>query len=272
MSIDFAFLDSGTGGIPYMQYLKSHFPDYNCVYLADSKNFPYGEKSPSDVISCATNAAKLIVNTWNPKALIIACNTISVIALDNIRKALPNTPIVGTVPAIKLAASLTQKKVIGLLATNAAVNNPYVKELARKFAEDCEVVYRGDPELISFIEHKSFTATKQERLEAVKPAVKFMKDKGCDAIILGCTHFLNLADEFAEVAGPTIKIVDSREGVVKQAIKVQATQIEENKKSDSSKNVLDKSLFVTGFTSSDDEKEYGLLCKNLNIPWGGLIK
>lgn len=278
--IDFAFIDSGTGGIPYMLYLKQKSPSSKCVYLADSKNFPYGEKSPEQITTCAKEALSIAIRSWNPKVIIVACNTISVTALDELRKEFPSVPIVGTVPAIKLAAEVTVNKRIGLLATNATVNHPYNKRLTEEFAADCEVFSRGDADLIAFIEHDLFTATEAQREKAVEPAVRFFAEHGCDTIILGCTHFVHMASDIQKAAGANVKVIDSREGVARQALKVERNkgpaQNEEARNSkdcnSSTAGIADCTLFVTGFTQKNDGEEYAVLCKNLNIPFGGMLK
>ena len=268
--IDFAFLDSGTGGIPYMLALKEKRPEARCVYLGDTGHFPYGQKSRDEVLECASKAIGLIVRKWNPRSLVIACNTISVTALDGLRKRFPQLPIIGTVPAIRLAAKLSKNRKIGLLATNATVSNPYNERLVKDFASDCQVFNRGDPELIDFIERKLFNATKEERLAAVKPAIDFFREKGCDTIILGCTHFTHIASDMKEAAGNDVIVVDCREGVVNQAIKVEsATPVESH--IHEMEMPEDCTFFCTGYKSQKDEDEYRTLCSNFNIPWGGVI-
>lgn len=264
--VDFAFLDSGTGGIPYMLSLKEKQPEAECVYLGDTLNFPYGEKSVEQITECARNAISLIIKKWNPKTIIIACNTISVTALEGLRKIFPDLPIVGTVPAIKLASKITKNKKIGFLATNASVNSPYSQKLIDDFASDCEVVRRGDPELIRFVEKDFFTSTEEQKLLACKPAVDFFASKGCDTIILGCTHFTHIADIMQKACGEGVAVIDSRDGVSNQALK--QCQVEKNHIS--SESVPDCSFFVTK-ASDAEEKEYKMLCSKLNIPWGGLI-
>ena len=114
MSVDFAFLDSGIGGIPYLLFLQEKQQNANCIYYADTKNFPYGQKSSEQIIENATIATQKIIEKWNPGAIILACNTISVTALEELRKRFPNVPFVGTVPAIKPAATISKTKKIGL--------------------------------------------------------------------------------------------------------------------------------------------------------------
>ena len=271
--IDFAFLDSGTGGIPYMLELKKKSPDSRCVYLGDTAQFPYGEKTSEEITFCAAEALSLIVKKWNPRTIIIACNTISVTSLADLRALFPNIPIVGTVPAIKLAASVTHNKRIGLLATNATVNHPYNKKLIQDYASDCHVFNRGDPDLIAFIEHELFNASEAEKQKAVEPAVSFFLENKCDTIILGCTHFTHIAENIASVAGSGVQVVDSRDGVANQALRVEQKQIAVSVQQKAMLDTLppDQSFFVTALHNTEDDREYAALCKNAGIPWGGLI-
>lgn len=266
MSVNFAFLDSGTGGLPYLKYLKTVKTDATCVYVGDTKNFPYGEKSREQIIEKSTGCVKKIIEKWNPDAIVVACNTISVSALEELRKTFPETPFVGTVPAIKPAAKITNTKKIGLLATNATVNHPYTKKLISDFAGDCKVFSLAAPELISFIEHKYYYSTHAERVAAAKPACDFFRENGCDVIVLACTHFLNMSDEIKEAAGENIKVVDSRDGVTRHAFDVvPAEKI-------SALNTFHSELYVTGFTECNDSQRYISFCRQNDIKFGGLLK
>lgn len=271
-SVDFAFLDSGTGGIPYMLLLKEKSPERRCVYLGDTVHFPYGEKSFEEIVSCSSHAISQIIDRWNPRAVIIACNTISVTALDELRKLYPGLPIIGTVPAIKLAAKVSLNKKIGFLATNASVNHPYSQKLIDDFASDCQVLKRGDPDLIDFIEHRLFTATREEKMAAVMPAVDYFNSCGCDTIILGCTHFTHMAREideaFASKSWRKVFVVDSRDGVSNHALDVIKTAPE---KPDSENLPEDMTFFVTSLNGDDEKKEYETLCSKFHIPFGGCI-
>ncbi|MBQ4014022.1 MAG: glutamate racemase [Treponema sp.] len=310
MGVDFAFLDSGTGGIPYMLSLKEKVPSASCVYLGDTAHFPYGQKTQKEVVAAASKAVELIQKKWNPKTLIVACNTISVTALDDLRARFPSLPIVGTVPAIKLAAKVTANKRVGLLATNATVRHPYSQKLIEDFASDCAVFKRGDPDLIDFIEKKLFTASRAERLAAVRPAVDYFAANGCDTIILGCTHFTHIAEDIQAAAGDKVRVIDSREGVANQALRVfpgnakNCLQAQTSAKTDDGasskeaalfgreKNCLqdqafsqdqnaggfrvsekfpqDKSFFFTAATR-EQESEYRAMCERFAIPFGGMV-
>ncbi|MBR5965020.1 MAG: glutamate racemase [Treponema sp.] len=286
MGVDFAFLDSGTGGIPYMLALKEKFPNASCVYLGDTAHFPYGQKTPQEIVSAASQAVKLIEQKWSPKTLVVACNTISVTALDDLRAIFPSLPIVGTVPAIKLAAKVTRNKRIGFLATNASVNHPYSQKLIDDFASDCQVFKRGDPDLIDFIEKKYFASSPDERRAAVLPAVQYFAANDCDTIILGCTHFTHIADDIKAAAGDGVSVIDSREGVANQALRVFPGRVPDQngapllgqKKncgqcqnlSQAQDALADKSFFFTAATP-EQEAEYRAMCEKFDIPFGGRV-
>lgn len=269
--VDFAFLDSGTGGIPYMLALKERMPGARCVYLGDTAHFPYGEKSPAEVTRCAAETIRRVIALWRPRTVVLACNTMSVTALDDLRALFPQVPMVGTVPAIKLAASVTKNRRIGLLATNATVRHPYCARLTRDFAGDCRVFSRGDPDLIAFVEHELFTATAAQKRAAVMPAVDFFAAHGCDTIVLGCTHFTHVADEIAAAAGSAVRVVDSRAGVARQAIRVEREKAARPPCGDDARLPADGTFFVTA-CPADGGAEYATLCRGYGIPWGGVLE
>lgn len=295
---DFVFIDSGVGGIPYMMKLLEKKPDASCVYVADTANFPYGEKSHEQVVNCVLELVSKIQSKYVPKVIVVACNTMSVNSLDALRSKFSDIQFVGTVPAIKLAASVSKKRRIGLLATKACCENPYNLELKEKFAADCTLVNRPDPELISFIEHNAFTASREECIAAVKPAVDFFRKEDCDAVILGCTHFLNFTDIFEDACQPDIKVVDSVDGVVRHALEVLGSRFEvlgqgtgcepaggvtgvspvrggSGKPKVCSVGETSPSqtpnLFITGFRDTEEENQYNVLCSRFGIKFGGLL-
>lgn len=276
---DFVFIDSGIGGIPYMMKLLEKKPDASCVYVADTANFPYGEKSHEQVVECVIELVEKICLQFSPKVIVVACNTMSVNALDALRASFPSVKFVGTVPAIKLAASLSEKRRIGLLATKATCENPYNIELKEKFARDCVLVTRGDGELVSYIEHNAFTASREDCLAAIKPAVDFFRKEDCDAVILGCTHFLNFTDVFEEACRPDIKVVDSVDGVVRHSLEVLEGGVAGGKPParrgselrSASEGKSFPTLLITGFNDTEEENQYNVLCSRFGIKFGGLL-
>lgn len=254
------FLDSGSGGIPYMLRLLEKTQNVKCVYLGDTANFPYGEKSREEIIRCATAGVKLLVENFSPDAIVTACNTISISALDELRKSF-NIPFVGTVPAVKLAAKISRNRKIGLVATRSTVESEYTRKLVEEFAADCLVVKRGDGELVNFVEKRIIHASFEEKLAACRPAMADFSQ--CDAIILGCTHFVHLRDAFEHLAPPGVSIVDSCDGVTDRALAAL------NRKKSSRDSFGNNSVFVT---SSGREEEYEKLCSHFGLTFGGVLK
>ena len=256
----YAFLDSGTGGLPYLAQLRTHAEGCSCAYVADTAHFPYGEKTRDEVIRFSLSTAKRLVERFMPEVVIVACNTISVAALEALRASFP-VPFVGTVPAIKLAAARSKNRKIGLLATERTVRDPYTDALICDFAPDCEIVRIGDSTLISRIERELVTAGREERLAAVLPSVERFRSAGVDTIVLACTHFLHVDAEIREAAGPDIAIIDSREGVVQQALRL--VKPAEGKGS---------GVFsITGGIDAEAEGRYRSYAKLFGISWGGTL-
>lgn len=278
---DFVFIDSGTGGIPYLTYLKELSPSSSCAYVADTLNFPYGQKTHEEIVSSVISLCKIIKEKLQPKVIVIACNTMSVNTLDVVREALPEIHFVGTVPAIKVAGEISKKRRIGLLATKSTCEHPYNQDLKNHFASDCELILRPDPDLISFIEHKSFNASEEDCVNACRPCIDYFNEKDCDVIILGCTHFLNIKDIIQKTAGDKIKVVDSKEGVVKRALQLggvtgdspvgKGSEQQSASEGKAGMRSIFPSLYITGFSDKKDEKVYNIICSRFNLEFKGVI-
>src|SRR5947207_8747751 len=147
------FFDSGVGGLSVLKPTRALLPNAPIVYAADSAGFPYGKRSEAEIASRVPALLGRLVERFHPRLAVIACNTASTIALDHVRSAL-DIPVVGTVPAIKPAAELSKTRVIGVLGTEATVRQPYVDDLAARFAADCTVIRHGSPELVELAEAK----------------------------------------------------------------------------------------------------------------------
>lgn len=257
-----------------MLSLKQVMPSARCVYIGDTQNFPYGEKSHAQIQDCAVALVERALRLFNPSVIVLACNTMSVASLQVLRARF-NVPFVGTVPAIKLASKVSTKRRIGLIATRHTIEDIYTDNLIATFASDCMVAKRADAELISYIEHNLFTASKQERLDAVAPAVRFFAAQNVDAIVLACTHFIHLTKEFEQVAGSGVAIIDSRDGVARQALRLAnncpAQTAAPLCAGSVGVQVDDMAVYVTSLRSASDEAEYRAWCKLSNVPFLGLL-
>ncbi len=148
-----AVIDSGLGGLSILESIQAVLPHEDYFYCSDNLNFPYGEKTESEIIYAISNVTEKIVKAFHPDLLVVACNTASTHALKILREKFA-LPIIGVVPAIKPAAEKSATKVIGLLATERTVRSAYTMQLISEFAKDCKVVCRGSTALVQMAEDK----------------------------------------------------------------------------------------------------------------------
>jgi glutamate racemase len=223
------FFDSGVGGLPYLAQARALLPGATLHYLADDAGFPYGTKAPRVVKELLLDRVRRLRARLMPEVLVIACNTASQIGLDALRKAHPDFSIIGTVPAIKPAASSSRTRCIGVLATERTVIDPYIDDLIARYASDLDVIKVPAQDLVSFVEHDYLDSTEKERRSAVEPYLRILLDRGVDRIILACTHFLHLEKDFeacaASMGASGLEIIDSRLGVAKRLAQI-VTEIE----------------------------------------------
>ncbi len=235
-------MDSGIGGLPYFQHISSVNPHERFIYTADRNNFPYGSKDKETLVHLLEMLIHALVSIYDPKVIVLACNTASVTALDALRNRFPDIPFIGTVPAVKPAALKTRSGIIGVLGTQRTIEDPYIEALVKESGRSVEVKKIAAPLLVDFVEHQYASASTEERLHVVSKYIDELRAAGVDALVLGCTHFLFLLDEFRKAASPGIEIYDSIEGVSQRLGSV----LNKNKLRTSVISDCDNILLVTG--------------------------
>jgi len=212
--------DSGVGGLSVLEAVRRELPEAPVVYAADNAGYPYGTKSEAQIATRIPALLGRLVERYRPRLVVIACNTASTIALEDVRAAL-DLPVVGTVPAIKPAAKLTESGVIGLLGTEATVRQAYVDALAQDFANGCILLRHGSAELVAAAEEKLHGGTPDPAVfERVARA--FRQQPGgerMDTVVLACTHFPLVEDELRAALGPDprrMRFVHGAEGIARR--------------------------------------------------------
>jgi glutamate racemase len=211
------FLDSGIGGLPYARAFRLRNPGERVVYLADRAHFPYGPRSRGELVGLLSVLLGALRAEFDPKVAALVCNTASISALAALREGFPGLPLVGTVPAIKPAVLGSRSRVVGVLGTDRTIAAPYIGKLAAQYGPDCAVKALAAPELVEFVERRLWGAGVEERRGIVRPYIEEFRRLGADALVLGCTHFLFLLEDFQALAAliaPGMAIYDSLEGVV----------------------------------------------------------
>ena len=209
--------DSGVGGLSVLAAIRRELPTAGIVYVADSAGFPYGTKSEAEIEARVPALLGRLAERHDPRLIVIACNTASTIALDAVRTAL-DLPIVGTVPAIKPASLVSRSRVIGVLGTPATVVQPYVDDLANRFAADCRILRHGSAGLVELAEaHLRGEEVDDAAIaQACGPLVDAARHDGLDTVVLACTHFPLVEPALRRVFGQDIRFVHGAEGIARR--------------------------------------------------------
>jgi glutamate racemase len=209
------FFDSGVGGLSVLAETQKLLPTAPIVYVADSAGYPYGTKSEAEIASRVPALLGRLVERYQPRLVVIACNTASTIALAHVRGAL-DVPVVGTVPAIKPAALLSRTRAIGVLGTDATIRQPYVDRLAAEFASDCLVVRHGSAELVDLAEAKlrGELTTPEAYGRVLDGLLEQPGGERIDTVVLACTHFMLVEPELT--AARPLAYVDGAQGIARR--------------------------------------------------------
>jgi len=204
--------DSGIGGLSIWKEITSLLPHEATIYLADSANAPYGEKSKDEIIQlCIKNTEKLIA--LGCKLIVVACNTATTNAIEILRKNYAIS-FIGIEPAIKPAGLKSSTKSIGILATKGTLNSRLFSETARKYLHGITIVEKIGKGLVPLIETNQMYSDKMNTL--LERYIHPMLQENIDCLVLGCTHYPFLIPQIKKITGPTIKIIDSGRAVAKQ--------------------------------------------------------
>ena len=209
--------DSGIGGLSVLAEVLKALPRAPLIYVADNAGYPYGTKSEAEIAARVPLLLGQLAEQYQPRLVVIACNTASTIALDQARAAL-SIPIVGTVPAIKPAALASRSKVIGVLGTQATIRQPYVDKLSAEFAADCLVLRHGSARLVDLAEAKlrGEAISLDDVREELAGLTRQEGGDRLDQIVLACTHFPLLRAELDAVAALGITFVDGAAGIARR--------------------------------------------------------
>ena len=203
--------DSGVGGTSIWKEVHALLPNESTIYLADSKNAPYGQKTEEEIIALSKKNTEILLNN-NCKIIIVACNTATTNAIKVLR-ATYDIPFIGIEPAIKPAALHTKTQKIGILATQGTLNSALFHQTVALYS-DVKVVEQIGYELVQLIESGAIHSEKMTQL--LKDYLLPMVAEGIDYLVLGCTHYPYLIPQIKQIIPNHIKIIDSGEAVAKQ--------------------------------------------------------
>ncbi|TJY32509.1 glutamate racemase [Pontimicrobium aquaticum] len=204
--------DSGVGGTSIWREIHALLPFENTIYLADSKNAPYGPKGKKQIITlCEKNVEFLLEE--NCKLIVVACNTATTNAIKHIRDNY-NIPFIGIEPAIKPAALQTKTNAIGILATKGTLSSELFHKTTNLFGNGITIIEQEGEGIVQLIETGKLHSEEMKGLlnMYLKPMIK----ANIDHLVLGCTHYPYLMPILLEILPKHVKIIDSGEAVAKQ--------------------------------------------------------
>jgi glutamate racemase len=234
--------DSGLGGLSIVESLALEGLNAQLYYCADTAYFPYGEKTDTALIDRVPMIISQAAQACSPNLVIIACNTASTLALEQVRDVI-KVPVIGVVPAIKPAAALTKTGTIGLLATPNTVARPYTDTLISDFAAGVRVIRHGAIGLAGAAERK--LAGEALDQDVLKASITGLFDQSggdqIDVVVLACTHYPHVRAELAAMAPRNVAWIDSGAAIARRARSVLGLN---------ERGVLD---LVQGFTSGGED-------------------
>ena len=204
--------DSGVGGTSIWKEITALLPNEHTIYLADSKNAPYGQKSKEEIIDLSIKNTEFLINK-NCKIIVVACNTATTNAIQFLREHY-TIPFIGIEPAIKPASLSTKKKTIGILATQGTLNSKLFETTSSKINKEIKIIEQIGEGLVELIENGKLKSTEMTKL--LKSYINTMIEKNVDCLVLGCTHYPYLIPQIQKHVGSKIQIIDSGEAVAKQ--------------------------------------------------------
>ncbi|WP_412561730.1 glutamate racemase [Winogradskyella sp. MIT101101] len=204
--------DSGVGGTSIFKEIHALLPNENCIYLADSRNAPYGNKSKEEILQLSIKNTELLLSK-DCKIIVVACNTATTNAIDYLR-ANYDASFIGIEPAIKPAALKSKVKAVGILATKGTLSSHLFHKTSDIYASGIKVIEQDGDGIVPLIESGKLHSDEMKKL--LETYLKPMINENIDYLVLGCTHYPYLIPILKELLPEKVTIIDSGLAVAKQ--------------------------------------------------------
>ena len=262
-SAPIGIFDSGVGGLSVWRQVVHHLPAESLLYLADQAHVPYGQRSATEIQAyCAEIAEQLVA--VGCKAIVVACNTASAVALDGLRQAFPALPILGLEPAVKPAVGLTRSGVVGVMATPATFQGELYRATVGRWAGDVQVVEQVCIGLADLVERGELEGARCDAL--LRSFLAPMLAAGADTIVLGCTHYPFVIEAIRRLVGPALAVLDPAPAVARHLGAVLSRADLLNTTADQTQH----QFFTTGDTEAFDRavaRLVGASCGSQSLAW-----
>lgn len=204
--------DSGVGGITVLKEIKKKLPKENIIYLGDTKNFPYGNKTKEEIIQFAIENVNILIK-YDVKLIVVACGTATSQAIDTLKEKF-SIPIIGIIEPTTRYIKQKDYKKVGVIATEGTIKNGAWEKKLKAEVPEIEVINKACPMLATIAEEGK--AKSEEGRTVIKEYMKIFKEKKIDKIILGCTHFPVYEDVIKEELGYEVELINTGDTVSKE--------------------------------------------------------
>lgn len=213
MNSPIGVFDSGLGGLSVAARLLDMLPSERILYFADNAHVPYGERSLNEIRGFAVEITGFLIG-MGAKAVVMACNMSSAVALDDARRRFPDVPVLGMIePGSAAAVRASGNKPIGVLATTGTVRSEAYPRTIARLAPAAQVLQKSCPGFVPLVE--AGLCDTEEAANEVRACVEPLVGMGCRTLVLGCTHYPFLRKTIEAVAGADVTIVDPAEETVR---------------------------------------------------------
>lgn len=246
--------DSGVGGLTVAREIMRQIPNERIVYFGDTARVPYGSKSKDNIIKFSRQIIRFL-QTENVKAIVIACNTASALALDEMQQEF-DLPILGVVkPGAKVAVETTANKRIGLIGTEANIRSGVYTRYIKSLDDEAKVFEKACPLFVPLVEegwlHDDIT------LQVASRYLEELKEKDIDTLIMGCTHYPLIRSTIRKVMGDKVNLVNP---AYETAIELKNLLERDNL---ANKCDVDSSSSMYRFYVSDAEEKFKLFANSI---------
>ena len=208
-----AVFDSGVGGISILRELIKHMPGEDYIYYGDAANAPYGSKTHNEIRNATLkHTAELLV--MGAKAIVVACNTATSVAIDDLRELYPDIPIIGVEPALKPAVMYKPDSVVVVMATPATLSERRFSSLMNKYDKVSKIIPLPCPELAAIIESGILEGKALD--DYINALFSPYKNIRIDSIVLGCTHYPFVKKSILKIFDYDVRLFDGAYGTAKE--------------------------------------------------------
>ncbi len=212
-----AVFDSGVGGLTVTRHIRTTSPHENLLYFADCGWTPYGPRVPQQVVHRVMAVADGLM-AWQPKALVVACNTATTLSIAALRERYPYLPIVGVEPGVQPALRASRSRIVGILATQATLDSPWFDALLARQSHEARFIRQPGHGLVELIERGMANSSEVDAL--LHQFLMPMCEAGADTLVLGSTHFPLLVPAIERCVGNKMTLIDTGPAVAKRVAAV----------------------------------------------------